>query len=174
MRFRADGVMLQYLTYRRNPVGLKAQDPIEAKGMVYVEWCVECGGKEKASDAMYEVKSPTGALCLNCKTPWEMREEYRFIGEVRVAASKLTAHEKAGKFLDLGIQFERMIADKDTELEVWYYVANVDGTSLRGLVEAAPEIWGEAAPDTVYGVRKLVTQGREIWSDCCRRIGIRV
>jgi|LWDU01.1.fsa_nt_gi hypothetical protein len=174
MRYRADQVLLQYLAYRRNPVGLKAQNPIEAEGLVYVDRCVECGGKALASDAMYEVRSPSGAICLHCEAPWELRKECRFIGEVRVASHKRTAHEKLGKFLDLGIQFEHMLSNKQMELEVWYYVANADGAPLRRLVAEGPDHWGDRAPETVYGVRKLVNEGREVWSAACRKIGIKV
>jgi hypothetical protein len=165
--------MLQYLTYRRNPVGLQAQNPIEASGIMYVEWCGECGGKQPITDSMSDVKSPTGAICRDCSTPWETREEHRFVGEVRVAPHKRSAHEKLGKFLDLGVQFERLLTQEENLQEIWYYVSNVDGVSLRGLVVSGPLVWPEG-PTTVYGVGKLVDHGREIWSVSCRKIGIKV
>ena len=174
MNYKADGIMSQCLKVRRNPQGLKAQDPIEAEGLVFVERCNECGGKEIVSDAMFEEKSPSGALCNHCFLPWETQMAYRFIGEVRVAPKKSAGHDKLGKTLDLSLQLDRLIADESIEWELKYYVASCDGWSLRELVEEGPKAWGDNAPTTVYGVRQLVMAGREIWSATCRKIGVRV
>ncbi|HIK60040.1 MAG TPA: hypothetical protein EYF98_05040 [Planctomycetes bacterium] len=174
MMYRADGVMVQCLKNRRNPQGLKAQNPVEAEGLVFVERCDNCGGKDKVSDAMYEDKSPSGVLCNFCRAPWETQKAYRFIGEVRVAPKKSAGHDKLGRMLDLSMHFDRLIADESIQWPIRYYVANCDGWSLRALVEEGPKTWGPDAPDTVYGVRLLVREGREIWSATCRKIGVKV
>jgi hypothetical protein len=174
MIFRADSVLLQYLHNRRNPVTLKAQNVIEAEGLVFVERCPECGGRSPESDAMTEVDSPSGVICTDCRAPWGTQTERRFIGEIRVAPDNRSSHEKLGKFIDIGLQFDRLIADKHTEWPIRYYVANNDGFSLRELTVEGPKCWGQRAPDTVYGVRKLVLEGRELWSAACRKIGIKV
>jgi len=176
MKHRADDYMTRYLHHKNNPCELQAQNPIEAEGIMYVENCLECGSKDAApmTDSGTEVKSPSGAVCTICKSPWETRTEYRFIGEVRTAPDKASAHRRAGAMADLGIQYDRFMADKAIELEAQYYIASCAGWSLRELVEDGPGYFGDHAPTTVYGVRKLVMNGREEWAIRMRKIGIKV
>ena len=173
MEYKADGYLSEYMMHRVTPVAIAAQDPVECRGLVLSHRCTECGGTQPTTDSGYEVKSPTGVLCMDCEHPWEYQEEARFTGEIRTAPEKGSTEKRYYRAVDLGRQFDRIREDAKMLWCFRYYAASCSGWSMRQLVEEGPEAWGEEAPTTVYAVRKLILAGRAEWVRRLHTIGIK-
>lgn len=151
-------------------------DPVADSGIVLSRTCASCSDShaEPTSDSGFPRKSRTGYFCSKCGNDWNVTEEVRFIGEIKVSTVASWLDAKLTKQLDLSRQFNEFVEDPLFLWEAKYYISNCMGFSIRRLVKEGPETWGEEAPDTIWKVRKAVMTGRKEWARRLKEIGISV